>query len=118
MGFGARQVLGDQQQLPVRLFTTRRLAEHLRRRNDERHVGQARCHHRWNFDRRRGRFSWVHGDELLNQRQQRFNHVLQRFEAWGLIADAGISLTNKGAASQTVDGGGMLTIKGGLVQVN
>ena len=32
--------------------------------------------------------------------------------------DAGISLTNKGAASQTVDGGGMLTIKGGLVKVN
>jgi type VI secretion system secreted protein VgrG len=32
--------------------------------------------------------------------------------------DAGTTLTNKGAASQTVDGGGMLTVKGGLVKIN
>ncbi|MGF6090201.1 type VI secretion system tip protein TssI/VgrG [Pseudomonas sp. 18173] len=35
-----------------------------------------------------------------------------------LTNDAGISLVNKAAAEQTVDGGGMLTIKGGLVKVN
>ncbi|PMZ85844.1 MULTISPECIES: type VI secretion system tip protein VgrG [unclassified Pseudomonas] len=35
-----------------------------------------------------------------------------------LTNDAGISLMNKAAAEQTVDGGGMLTIKGGLVKVN
>ncbi|MGE8360132.1 type VI secretion system tip protein TssI/VgrG [Pseudomonas sp.] len=35
-----------------------------------------------------------------------------------LTNDAGISLTNKAAAEQTVDGGGMLTLKGGLVKVN
>ncbi|MDP3366801.1 MAG: hypothetical protein Q8S49_12345, partial [Pseudomonas sp.] len=35
-----------------------------------------------------------------------------------LTNDAGVSLTNKAAAEQTVDGGGMLTIKGGLVKVN
>ena len=35
-----------------------------------------------------------------------------------LTAQAGTALTNKAAADQTVDGGGMLTIKGGLVQVN
>jgi type VI secretion system secreted protein VgrG len=32
--------------------------------------------------------------------------------------DAGIQLENKAAASQTVDGGGMLTLKGGLVKIN
>jgi type VI secretion system secreted protein VgrG len=32
--------------------------------------------------------------------------------------DGGISLTNKASASQTVDGGGMLTVKGGLVKIN
>ena len=32
--------------------------------------------------------------------------------------NAGISLTNKASASQTVDGGGMLTLKGGLVKIN
>jgi type VI secretion system secreted protein VgrG len=32
--------------------------------------------------------------------------------------DAGTTLTNKAAASQTVDGGGMLTLKGGLVKIN
>ena len=31
---------------------------------------------------------------------------------------AAISLTNKGSATQTVDGGGMLTVKGGLVKIN
>ncbi|WP_296218688.1 type VI secretion system tip protein VgrG [Pseudomonas sp. UBA2684] len=35
-----------------------------------------------------------------------------------LTNDAGISLTNKASAEQTVDGGGMLTLKGGLVKVN
>jgi len=35
-----------------------------------------------------------------------------------LTNDAGVSLVNKAAAEQTVDGGGMLTIKGGLVKVN
>lgn len=35
-----------------------------------------------------------------------------------LTNDAGISLVNKASAEQTVDGGGMLTIKGGLVKVN
>ncbi|MDA8486312.1 type VI secretion system tip protein VgrG [Pseudomonas resinovorans] len=35
-----------------------------------------------------------------------------------LTNDAGISLTNKASAEQIVDGGGMLTIKGGLVKVN
>jgi type VI secretion system secreted protein VgrG len=35
-----------------------------------------------------------------------------------LTNDAGVSLMNKAAAEQTVDGGGMLTIKGGLVKVN
>lgn len=32
--------------------------------------------------------------------------------------NAAISLTNKASASQTVDGGGMLTLKGGLVKIN
>ncbi len=32
--------------------------------------------------------------------------------------NAGISLTNKASASQTVDGGGMLTVKGGMVKIN
>jgi type VI secretion system secreted protein VgrG len=32
--------------------------------------------------------------------------------------DAGVSLTNKASATQTVDGGGMLVLKGGLVQIN
>lgn len=32
--------------------------------------------------------------------------------------DAGISLINKASASQTLDGGGLLTLKGGLVKVN
>nr|WP_298169849.1 type VI secretion system tip protein VgrG [uncultured Pseudomonas sp.] len=35
-----------------------------------------------------------------------------------LTNDGGVSLINKASAEQTVDGGGMLTIKGGLVQVN
>lgn len=35
-----------------------------------------------------------------------------------LTNNGGVSLINKAAADQTVDGGGMLTIKGGLVQVN
>ena len=35
-----------------------------------------------------------------------------------LTNDAGIQLQNKAAASQTVDGGGMLTLKGGLVKIN
>lgn len=35
-----------------------------------------------------------------------------------LTNNGGISLINKASADQTVDGGGMLTIKGGLVQVN
>jgi type VI secretion system secreted protein VgrG len=32
--------------------------------------------------------------------------------------EAGISLMNKASATQTVDGGGMLTLKGGLVKIN
>jgi len=32
--------------------------------------------------------------------------------------NAAISLTNKASASQTVDGGGMLTVKGGMVKIN
>jgi type VI secretion system secreted protein VgrG len=32
--------------------------------------------------------------------------------------DAGTTLSNKAAASQTVDGGGMLTLKGGMVKIN
>ena len=32
--------------------------------------------------------------------------------------DAGTTLMNKAAASQTVDGGGMLTVKGGMVKIN
>ena len=35
-----------------------------------------------------------------------------------LTNNGGVSLINKASAEQTVDGGGMLTIKGGLVQVN
>lgn len=35
-----------------------------------------------------------------------------------LTNDAGISLNNKASASQTVDGGGMLTLKGGIVKIN
>ncbi len=35
-----------------------------------------------------------------------------------LTNDAGIQLESKAAASQTVDGGGMLTVKGGLVKIN
>lgn len=35
-----------------------------------------------------------------------------------LTNDAGISLTNKASASQTVDGGGMLELKGGMVKIN
>ena len=35
-----------------------------------------------------------------------------------LTNDAGIQLNNKAAAAQTVDGGGMLTVKGGLVKIN
>jgi len=31
--------------------------------------------------------------------------------------NAGVSLTNKGSASQTVDGGGMLQLKGGMVKI-
>jgi type VI secretion system secreted protein VgrG len=32
--------------------------------------------------------------------------------------NAGTTLTNKAAASQTVDGGGQLTLKGGMVTIN
>lgn len=35
-----------------------------------------------------------------------------------LTNDAGTTMTNKAAASQTVDGGGMLALKGGLVKIN
>ncbi|MBM3116358.1 type VI secretion system tip protein VgrG [Jeongeupia naejangsanensis] len=35
-----------------------------------------------------------------------------------LTNDAGVSLMNKAAAEQTVDGGGMLTVKGGIVKLN
>jgi type VI secretion system secreted protein VgrG len=35
-----------------------------------------------------------------------------------LTNNGGVSLINKASAEQTVDGGGMLTIKGGLIQVN
>lgn len=35
-----------------------------------------------------------------------------------LTNDAGVSLTNKASASQKVDGGGMLTLKGGMVKIN
>ncbi|WP_035056448.1 type VI secretion system Vgr family protein [Andreprevotia chitinilytica] len=35
-----------------------------------------------------------------------------------LTNDAGVTLNNKASASQTVDGGGMLTVKGGIVQIN
>lgn len=35
-----------------------------------------------------------------------------------LTNDAGIQMENKAAASQTVDGGGMLTVKGGMVKIN
>lgn len=38
--------------------------------------------------------------------------------AMNLTNDAGIQLNNKAAAAQTVDGGGMLTVKGGLVKIN
>ena len=38
--------------------------------------------------------------------------------AMNLTNDAGIQLNNKAAATQTVDGGGMLTLKGGLVKIN
>ena len=35
-----------------------------------------------------------------------------------LTNDAGVSLTNKASASQLVDGGGMLSLKGGMVKLN
>lgn len=35
-----------------------------------------------------------------------------------LTNDAGVTMTNKAAASQTVDGGGMLILKGGLIKIN
>ncbi len=35
-----------------------------------------------------------------------------------LTNQAAITMTNKASASQTVDGGGMLTVKGGLVKIN
>jgi len=35
-----------------------------------------------------------------------------------LTNDAGVQLNNKASATQTVDGGGMLTLKGGMVKIN
>ncbi|QYD71602.1 type VI secretion system tip protein VgrG [Paraburkholderia edwinii] len=36
----------------------------------------------------------------------------------GTLSNEGQSVTNKGAAQQTVDGGGMLIVKGGIVKIN
>jgi type VI secretion system secreted protein VgrG len=36
----------------------------------------------------------------------------------GTLSNEGQSVTNKGAVEQTVDGGGMLTVKGGIVKIN
>jgi type VI secretion system secreted protein VgrG len=36
----------------------------------------------------------------------------------GTLSNEGQSVTNKGAVEQTVDGGGMLTVKGGVVKIN
>jgi type VI secretion system secreted protein VgrG len=36
----------------------------------------------------------------------------------GTLSNEGQSVTNKGAMEQTVDGGGLLTIKGGIVKIN
>ncbi|WP_233809734.1 type VI secretion system Vgr family protein [Paraburkholderia sp. HP33-1] len=36
----------------------------------------------------------------------------------GTLSNEGLSVSNKASAEQTVDGGGMLTVKGGIVQIN
>ncbi|KXU86474.1 type IV secretion protein Rhs [Paraburkholderia monticola] len=36
----------------------------------------------------------------------------------GTLSNEGQSVTNKGAVEQTVDGGGLLTVKGGIVKIN
>jgi type VI secretion system secreted protein VgrG len=54
------------------------------------------------------------GTDLLNQA----GTSLTNKAGTTMENNAGISLTNKAAASQMVDGGGMLTLKGGLVKIN
>lgn len=54
------------------------------------------------------------GTSLLNQA----GTSLDNKAGTTLTNDAGISLMNKASAEQTVDGGGMLTLKGGIVKIN
>ena len=54
------------------------------------------------------------GQNLTNQAGQ----SLTNKAGMSLTNQAGATLTNKASASQTVDGGGMLILKGGLVKIN
>ncbi len=54
------------------------------------------------------------GTELTNQAGTNLTNKA----GMGLTNQAGTTLDNKASAAQTVDGGGMLTLKGGLVKIN
>ncbi|WP_122282809.1 type VI secretion system Vgr family protein [Pseudomonas syringae group genomosp. 3] len=77
-----------------------------------------------------GSFSIKSGADLATQASTAISHkagtslanqagtTLENKAGTTMTNDAGISLINKASASQTVDGGGLLTLKGGLVKVN